>query len=176
MSEIKTKTEIFLYNKALRLITNRPQSKKEIFLKLILSTRRRKISDAKNSIDKTIRELENKNILNDFDFAKWWISQRSEFSPRGKTLLIQELKSKGVSEDVINKAIDFFWKDEVDRLGVKRKALSEIELAKKAANKKIREYSKFSALDFERKMIRYLLRRGFDYEVSREVSYKLKAK
>jgi len=79
--------------------------------------------------------LKSKKVLNDFNFAKWWISQRSEFNPRGKRLLSQELKNKGVSEENIDKAIDFYWSGEDDLLGVKRKALSETGLAVKAAKK-----------------------------------------
>lgn len=98
-------------------------------------------------INQIISKLEELKYLDDKKFATWLIESRSRSRPRGKRLLIQELKSKGidVSEEPIN--------------------LDEIDLAQKALKKKLILWKNLSHRDFRTKATRFLYSRGFSWEV-----------
>lgn len=101
----------FLLASALKFLSYRPRSKKEVedFL-------RKKTSDV-DLINQTITKLIAQKLINDDEFAKWVIESRSRSRPRGARLLAAELKSKGID---VNVKVD------------------EVELAEKAlASKKI---------------------------------------
>ena len=56
----------------------------------------------------TVLELKEKlvvlDLLDDLAFAAWWIDQRNTFRPKGKKLLVYELKQKGISGEIIQEA------------------------------------------------------------------------
>lgn len=121
-----------LLDSALKFLSYRPRSKKEVEIFL-----RKKTSDA-SLIDQTISKLENLKLINDEEFAKWLIESRSRSRPRGKRLLIQELKQKGL--EFRNSDLEF----------------DEASLAKKALEKK-----KPKTRD---QAIRFLQYRGFGWD------------
>lgn len=164
MSGKKSKNETLLINYASRLLSLRPRSRHELETRLKQYCYKKKITDSRKIINSVIENLQFKGAIDDLKFAKWWVKQRIEFSPKGKLLLVGELKSKGVRDEIIKQAIDFYWRDEKDLFGVKRKAVSEEKLAKKAGSKKLREFGRFSTSEFKDKMIKYLMRRGFKYD------------
>jgi regulatory protein len=176
MSGKKSKNETLLISYASRLLSYRPRSKHELEIKLKHYCYRKKITEGKKAINSVIEELQVRGLVDDLKFAKWWVEQRIEFSPRGKALLINELEGKGLNGEIINRAIDFFWSEERDLFGIKRKAVSENELAKKAGGKKLREFGRFSASEFKDKMIKYLMRRGFKYDLAQKAAEELGGK
>lgn len=93
-----------------------------------------------------IERLKELNYLNDEAFSEAWIRHRSLSSPRGKYLLEQELKRKGVSGGNREKALEAY--DEQDFL--KELALKKWEKLRGTDQKKKRE-----------KLMRFLLSRGF---------------
>lgn len=83
---------------ALRLLRFRPRSVRE------LSTRLRKRFD-EATCRHVIQELEEKKLLDDYAFSQFWIENRVQFRPRGKTLLVRELRQKGVDNAIIQEAL-----------------------------------------------------------------------
>src|SRR3989344_6604171 len=83
------------YNKALKFLSYRPRSEKEIRDKL----KKKKASE--ETINKIILRLKENNFINDEEFVRWWIEQRTNFKPRSLRLIKMELKQKGVSNDLI---------------------------------------------------------------------------
>ncbi len=78
-----------------------------------------KDEEVKNSykekiIKKTINRLLELKYLDDFNFAKDYISNCLELRPRGKFLLIRELKNKGIEEDIISDNLQQFNIDEFE--------------------------------------------------------------
>ena len=69
------------FTKLLNFATLRKRSKKEITYWF----RRKKISKEIHS--KLFEKLDKLSLLNDGDFAKWWVNQRQEFKPRAKRVL-----------------------------------------------------------------------------------------
>ena len=101
-----------------------------------------------------ISRLQDKNVINDTEFALLWVENRRTFRPRGKLLLRKELLAKGISDNDIEIA------------------LSEVEEsadARQLAYSKLSKYND-SSLDYLRQRIWSLLsRNGFDYSIVNDV-------
>lgn len=138
------------FNRALKLLSFRPRSKKEILnwldRKKILPGLQKQIID----------RLEELNFVNDSEFVKWWVEQRTTFKPMGKRAIEMELKQKGVDRETIVQLFDGSI------------VTSEKDLAKRAAEKKMRIWQKLPDVEFRQKMTAYLSRRGFGWEIIKE--------
>lgn len=138
-----------LLNQAFRLISRRPRSEKEVHDYL-----RRKKSPPE-LIEKVIKKLKQLKQINDLEFARWWVEQRSTFRPRGKFGLKMELRQKGVNEKIIKQVID--------------EKVKELPLAQKLAQKKFKAYKNLPREERYQKMSAFLARRGFSWEIIKEV-------
>ena len=147
-----------LLNKAFNFLSFRPRSEKETRDHLL---RKGKLKEIKSDVEKkqyetfveaVINKLKKAKQLDDFEFSKWWVEQRIRFNPRGDRLLKNELKSKGVDNEII------------DQLLVNNNE-DQIRLATKAADKKIKSYQKLDSEEIKIKLGQYLARRGFGWEV-----------
>ena len=138
-----------LYNKALKFLSYRPRSEREVRDYL-----EKKGGDTK-IVEEITGKLKKQNLVDDHAFTTWWIEQRSRFRPKGKYLLWLELLKKGIKKEIIEDSL-FSEKEELD-------------LAKKAAGKKVKSYKNLEPLEFRRKMTAFLARRGFNWGVIKKV-------
>ncbi len=129
---------------ALHFLKFRPRSCFEIERKL----KQKKFSDLE--IKKTIEILKQEKLLDDLKFARLWIRNRNQLSPRGEKLLFLELRKLGIDSEIVQKAL-------------KIEDLPETEKAKIVFDKKKKSLAKLSPKDFKQKMIQHLARRGFDW-------------
>lgn len=134
-----------LYDQALRFLSYRPRSEKE------LSDYLQKKGAVAKAAGKIRRRLRKQHLLNDRDFAIWWVRQRSQFRPKGRQGLCWELRQKGISGEIIATVL-FSEK-------------KELMLARKAAAKKLKAYQGLSFSERRQKLIGCLSRRGFSWEV-----------
>src|SRR3972149_7031176 len=82
------------YDKMLRFATLRPRSEKEYNDWLF----KHKVHESlKEELFNRLKRLE---LLDDKKFARWWVEQRQSFRPKSKRILNQELRIKGVRQDV----------------------------------------------------------------------------
>jgi regulatory protein len=136
------------YERAVRFLANRPRSTSEI---------RRKLAEKKTPsaiVETVIGRLQAAGYLNDVEFAKYWVQNRQESSPRGAMALRMEMREKGVPSSIIDDVL----------------ADQDAEtLALRAAEKKVRTLRRSTKQDFRQKMTSFLMRRGFDYETVRRV-------
>jgi len=134
------------FQKTLQFINYRPRS--------IDETRRRLLKKgfSEEVVETTIVKLQERNWLNDLEFAQLWIENRNTFRPRSARLLTQELRLKGVADDTIQQALDKFGGD-------------ENELAYQAGIKKAKQCHDETKLDFLKKVGSFLGRRGFHYGI-----------
>lgn len=128
----------------MRLLRFRPRSVKEMAQRLKQKGHRGFI------IARMIDELEEKKLLDDRAFAKLWIGSRISLKPSGKNLLVRELKSKGLADEVIEKAFDEF-----------RGAYDEYEIAGHLARKKAAQYKGIEEEKAKKRLLDFLGRRGF---------------
>ncbi|MFH0864066.1 MAG: RecX family transcriptional regulator [Candidatus Gottesmanbacteria bacterium] len=136
------------YNLALQFLSFRPRSEKE------LKDWFRKKEVGEDTQKVIWEKLKHLGYINDEEFIKWWVDQRQTFKPRGKRALEMELWQKGISKDLVSKY-----------LSVTVSSLSELDLAKKAAEKKIKLWEKLPPLEFRQKITAFLARRGFSWEI-----------
>ncbi len=104
-----------LYDKSIGKLARRPHSAREVaqYLREVLYKKsedwfkgiaeERKKLLSKEIPEKVIADLQEKNLLNDEDFAKWWIESRDNFRPRGWIAVKQELLQKGVDGKLVDK-------------------------------------------------------------------------
>ena len=131
--------------KALRLLGHRARSVEEVRKNL------EKHEIPAGIIEETIARLEREKLIGDANFAKEWVENRSTFRPRGKRALSYELRQKGLSDTVIQEALD----EEVD----------EKALALKAARIHARKLKGLEWNKFREKLGGHLGRRGFGFDV-----------
>jgi regulatory protein len=133
---------------AYRLISLRPRSSAEIQQNL-----NRKGYDAE-VIAQVITDLCESDLLNDKAFAQYWVEQRDTFKPRSHLALRQELQQKGISRNLIDEVLT---------------DSDESNAARMAAEKKARQLSHLSETDFKKKLGQFLQRRGFNYDLTKEI-------
>ncbi len=137
------------YERALNFLSYRPRSRAEIVTYL----QRRGVSEAQ--IEAVIERLERAGFVDDTAFARFWVENRERFRPKGLRALRYELRRKGLADKVIEEAL----------VGIQAE-----DSAYRAAGKRARQLSGKDKATFERKLVDYLARRGFDYEVARDVA------
>jgi regulatory protein len=133
------------YQKTLNFIQYRERSEAEIQQHL----KEQKLSEEIAS--EIVERLRRSGLVNDQRFAQTWIENRNEFHPRSRRALAYELRQKGIDPDAIQEALQ---------------GVDEEEMAYQAAVKQSRKYQNLEWLDFRQKMLGFLARRGFSYEIS----------
>lgn len=109
-----------------------------------------------NLIDDTISYLEEKNYLNDYEFAQSFIRDKSYLNKYGINKIRYELMNKGVSREIISKTLRFDTDEEYN---------NAIELA----NKKMKSYRNQDRDSIYRKLGGFLQRRGYRYDTVSKV-------
>jgi regulatory protein len=133
-------------NSALLLLTTRPRSIKEI------RTRLKQKGYSEPAIDAAIEKAEGWNYVDDEAFARFWVENREANRPRGRRLLEQELRDKGVDREIVRNAID-------------EAGINEIEAATELARAKMRSYAKLEPEVARRRLAGFLARKGYNFEV-----------
>ncbi|MEZ4590687.1 MAG: RecX family transcriptional regulator [Chloroflexota bacterium] len=105
--------------------------------------------------EQVLERLQAVGLLDDAAFARYWVDQRETFKPRSKIALQQELRQKGLERNLI---------DEVTA------EMDEVDAARQAAEPKARRWSGLPEQQFRQKLGGFLQRRGFGYDVVREVT------
>jgi regulatory protein len=136
------------YERALNFLSYRPRSEYEVRRSL----RRKGVDD--EIVEKAVARLLRAGLLDDVEFARYWVNNRMEFKPRGARALRHELRQRGVSPGVIAQAVE---------------GLDEEAAARQVARAGLHRYKNLPAPDFQRKMGAYLGRRGFSYGVIKPV-------
>ena len=141
---------------ALRFLKIRPRSIGEIKEKLEGK------GFSETEIDTTVHDLIASGLLDDRAFTKSWINYRLA-RPFGFRRIIQELKAKGIDQQIIEEAV-------VEIKGSYDPENAALELAQ-------RRWQRLPALDPQKKkkrVIDFLLRRGFEADVVLKVFKQLR--
>lgn len=133
---------------ALGFLAYRPRSEREVRDRL-----RRGGFDVE-TIDRVIARLYDWRYLDDADFARRWVEGRAAQRPRGKRLLQQELRQKGIDAEIAREVIA-----EAD--------LDEVAAAAALARKRLPSYAGEDPMVVRRRLSAYLARRGYGFDVVR---------
>ncbi len=131
---------------AYRLFSIRPRSEKELRDRLF----RKGFGSA--TVHDVISLLKEKNIIDDFKFARLWVESRMRTNPKGDMLLRKELRMKGISASIIEKVLS-------------EKESGEGSLARTLAGQRLESLKKLPKEKARKKLFDFLARRGFDFDV-----------
>jgi regulatory protein len=131
------------YQQSLRLLNYRPRSETEMRRKLIEK------NYSEDVVSKTVERLKSSGLLNDTQFARDWVENRTVSHPRSRRVMRIELRQKGLADEAIQAALT--------------EQVQEDELAYRAAQRYCRRLAGLAWNEFRAKLGGYLGRRGFSY-------------
>ena len=134
--------------RAYNYLSFRPRSREEVRRYL------RRKETPPELIEPVLARLDALNLVNDEEFATFWIASREQFKPRGARAIKNELRMKGVARDVADELVNAEQDEERAMLAGRKKALSLLRLPDM-------DYKTFYA-----RLGSFLQRRGFDYQIT----------
>ncbi len=139
------------------LFNIRQRSEQEIRRYLKNLSFKRKIKDqdeiSESAIELLINKLKQKRLINDKEFATAWVESRSK--KKGKIAIKLELIQKGIDKEIIEEALE--------------KVVDEESVAQKALEKKMNIWKNLPSLELKKKAYEFLMRRGFEYKVVKDI-------
>lgn len=132
----------------LRLLSFRPRSIRET------QSRLKRAGYSAPLIERVIQEAEERGWLDDAAFAKLWVKDRLATRPKGRAQLKNELRAKGVPNELIEQALN-----EVE--------MDEGQIIQQLIEQQKGRYPGDDRVTRERKLYAFLRRRGFAPEVIR---------
>jgi regulatory protein len=159
------------YEVALNFLSYRPRSVREVEQRL------RKKGYLPGQIEATIARLSKQGYVDDREFARFWISNRQTFSPRGPRLLRSELRQKGVSAEIVEEILAEHRVEQTERAEQAAEVASIYNLqedepapgtdeatALGLARKRMRLLSNLDPLIQKRRLSGFVARRGYGYD------------
>lgn len=144
------------------LFSVRMRSEKEIRDYLRQLNFKRKLKDIEELsevvVEALITRLKEKDLVNDARFAEEWIYARRTSKQKGMQAIMAELYQKGIARDIIQKAFE-----EANDEG----SLGEEMLAMQALEKKVRNPQLLEDLGEKQRILGFLMRKGFSYDIAR---------
>ncbi len=146
LEELKKASEFGkLYQRTLEWVLSRPHSERETRDYLFKKIFERKLD--KSYIEIIVDKLKKKKYLNDSLFAEWYVENRFVKKGISKKRLKMELAKKGIASEIIEKVLD---------------ARNDEEEILKIIAKKRSKYD-------DDKLIQYLCRQGFEYQLAQNL-------
>ncbi len=105
-----------------------------------------------------ISKLKEKGLVNDLEFAKAWTEARRKSKQKGIRAIKAELFQKGIDKEIIEEVVSS-----------QSSTISEEELARQALEKKMKHWKNLPSVEFKKKAFEYLMRKGFEYDVVKEI-------
>lgn len=109
------------------------------------------------AVEFLMERLKKKGLVDDEVFAKAWVEARRKSKKSGIRVLKAELFQKGIDREIIEEV-----------LSEQITGDSEDKLAEQALEKKLKSWRNLEPLEFRKKGIEFLVRRGFDYSIAKE--------
>lgn len=142
-----------VYDAALTLLGYRPRSVAELRSRLL----RRSFDPS--LVEEALAGLQKQGVVDDRQFAQFWVENRQTYRPKGGRLLQSELRSKGVEREIIDTVLPGPEEEEA--------------AAYRVAERKARSLKGVDWREFRRRVGDHLVRRGFGYEVTSAVTRRL---
>lgn len=156
-----------LMERMYRLFNIRQRSEKELRDYLRNLSFKRKVKGQEEIspfiIDAIVQLMKRKNMLDDMEFAKSWVESRRR--KKGPRVLKQELFQKGIDREIIEEV-----------MSDKGEVVSQEETASQLLEKKMRIWKTLPKMELRKKAYDFLLRRGFEYEIVKDIIEKIMKK
>ncbi len=140
-----------LYAAGLRFLAPRPRSRAEVRRRLLRPRPGHQPPDLQ-AVERALDRLEAAGLLDDRAFADFWVENREHFSPRSAHALGMELRQRGVDAATVAETTE---------------SERDFDRALAAGRQKLRGLGGADFPTFRDRMGRFLLRRGFSFEVAR---------
>jgi len=136
------------HGRALDYLSYRPRS--EVELRDYL----REKDYPEDVVDDVLERLIRVGLVDDVEFARYWIDNRARFRPRGSRALSYELRQKGVASETIDEALGEY---------------DELSAVRRVAQEQARRLNNLPPKKFRRRLYDRLARRGFSSGLIREI-------
>ncbi|MBI4092052.1 MAG: regulatory protein RecX [Candidatus Levybacteria bacterium] len=133
------------FNWSLKYLSYRDRSVKEVYDYLVRK------NFAQDTINAILKKLVDLKFLNDEEFARQWIESRQKHKGKSKFILKNELRLKGLNDDVIEPLL--------------KKAQDDLETAQILFEKKKRILGNLPKEEFKKKISGFLQRKGFSFDI-----------
>lgn len=133
------------FNYSLKYLSYRARSIKEVYDYLL----RKNFSE--DTINAVLKKLIDLKFLDDEEFGRLWIESRQKHKGKSKFILKNELRLKGLSEDIIEPLL--------------KEAQDDFETARILFDKKKKTLGKLAPDQFKKSMGGFLQRKGFPWGI-----------
>ncbi len=135
-----------------RYLTLRNRSQKEIYDYL------QKKNAEEDVVEKIIAKLIEQHFLDDEKFARSWVLSRARTKPKGRTVLVMELRQKGIAQDIIDKVLS----EESEEIP------DELTQAKNIIARHMEKLDGFPRQAVYQKVGAFLMRRGYNWTIAKK--------
>ena len=146
----KDNDEYERYELAKKYINRKYVSKKELYKYLINKKYENEL------INKVIKDLEEKNILNEENYVKAYINDKINFTNDGPNKIKKDLLNNGIDEEIIDNNMEIDFNIVYDKLN-------------KLIDKKILSIKNYSGNILKQKLIMYFINLGYDRRIIEEI-------
>ena len=87
------------HERALHYLSYRPRSEAELRRYLL------EHDFSETAVADVLQRLSRAGLVDDAAFARYWVENRTQFRPKGRRVLVQELRQKGIASQVIEQAL-----------------------------------------------------------------------
>jgi len=136
------------HSRALDYLSYRPRSEAELRDYLLEK------EFPESVVEEVLARLNRVGLVDDAEFARYWIDNRARFRPRGGRMLQYELQRKGVASETIEAALDDY---------------DELAAVRKVAQEQARRLRHLPPDKFRRRLYARLARRGFSSGLIQEI-------
>jgi regulatory protein len=171
-----------IYRRAIAFLSYRPRSAREVEQKM------RRKGFQPEQISAVMDKLRERHYIDDRDFARFWVSNRMTFSPRGPRLLKSELRQKGVPADIADEVMQELVHDQA-QLEQEAEEINEahgittdepvagtdLANALALARKRMRLLGTLDPQTARRRLTAFLARRGYTFDIIDQVWRRLAA-
>jgi regulatory protein len=165
-----------IYQKALAFLSYRPRSAREVEQRL------RRKGFTPEQVSGVMERLRSQHYIDDHEFARFWVSNRMTFNPRGPRLLRSELRQKGVPSEIVEEVMQ----EQVATQELLVQQAEEFKVAESAtveepvpgtdlanaltlARKRLRTYGNLEPQAARRRLSGFLARRGYGFDIIDQV-------
>jgi regulatory protein len=145
---------------AVNFISYRPRSSREVLDRL---TKKGFDPSLSSELVERLREL---NLLNDIEFARMFVRDRLLRKPMGRALLRKKLMEKGISFQMCESVIKEYVTDRDEEVAAKNLLTRKLKMSQA-------RYSKLDPVTRQKRLMDYLLQRGFSHEVASKTARSL---
>lgn len=142
---IDLEQRVTIHEAALRLLDHRARSEQELRTRLSMR------GFAEDIIDAEIIRLRDAGLVDDAQFARAWVEERSRTSPRARRMLRYELVARGIEPG----AAELVTSD-----------MDDLDAATRIATRKALSLQGNDRDDIRKRILSLLQRRGFDWDVA----------